>query len=165
MTPPTASQPDRDGNTPVSIASSNTVVTDLCPATVSKATITGIKKGTPKIDLGLKGNGGTPFTSESLTLPKGLSVKGLKSKDLKVSGAKLKSVSGRGTKVTVNFKSKTKAATVDFVKGVFATSKLKKSVTRHKTKSLMIKYTVKYAPATAAAANSTVFSVTVKHIS
>jgi hypothetical protein len=153
------------GNTPVAITSSNTVVTDLCPATVSKATITGIKKGAPKLDLGLKGNGGTPFTSESLTLPKGLSVKGLKSKDLKVSGAKLKSVSGRGTKVTVNFKSKTKAATVDFVKGVYATSKLKKAVTRHKTKSLTIKYTVKYAPATAAAANSSVLSVTVKHLS
>jgi hypothetical protein len=151
--------------TAVNIASSNTVVTDLCPATVSKAKITGIKKGKPAVDLGLRGNGGTPFTSESITLPKGLSFKGLKKKDLKVSGAKLKSVSGRGTKVTVNFKSKTKAATVDFIKGVFATSKLKKAVTRHKTKSLVLKYTTKYAPATAAAANSTVFSVTVKHIS
>ena len=50
------------------------------------------------VDLGLKGNGGTPFTSESITLPSGLSVKGLKSKDLKVSGAKLKSVSARGAR-------------------------------------------------------------------
>jgi hypothetical protein len=150
---------------PVSIASTNTVVTDLCPATVSKAKITGIKKGAPMVDLGLRGNGGTPFTSESITLPSGLSVKALKSKDLKVSGAKLKSVSGRGTKVTVNFKSKTKAATVDFLKGVVASSKLKKAVTRHKTKSLTIKYTTKYAPATAAAANSSVLSVTVKHLS
>jgi hypothetical protein len=149
----------------VNLAGANTVVTDLCPATVSKATITGIKKGAPKVDLGLKGNGGTPFSSESITLPSGLSVKALKSKDLKVSGAKLKSVSGRGAKVTVNFKSKTKAATVDFLKGVVASSKLKKAVTRHKTKSLTIKYTTKYAPATAAAANSTVFSVIVKHLS
>ena len=39
----------------VSIASSNTVVTDLCPATVSKATITGIKKGTPTVELGAQG--------------------------------------------------------------------------------------------------------------
>ena len=122
----------------VSIASSNTVVTDLCPATVSKASITGIKKGTPKVDLGLKGNGGTPFTSRVDHAARGPLGQGTEGKDLKVSGAKLKSVSGRGTKVTVNFKSKTKAATVDFIKGVFATSKLKKAVTRHKTKSLVI---------------------------
>ena len=54
----------------------------------------------------------------------------MKAKDLKVSGAKLKSVSGKGAKVTVNFKSKTKSATVNFVKGVVASSKLKKAVTR-----------------------------------
>ena len=153
------------GNTPVAIASSNTVVTDLCPPTVSKAKITGIKKGKPMVDLGLKGNGGTLFTSESLTLPKGLSFKRLKNKDLKVFGARLKSVRGRGTKVTVNFRAKTRGVTVDFVKGVFASSKLKKAVRRHKTKSLTIKYTVRYVPAHAAAATSSVFSVTVKHLS
>jgi len=149
----------------VSIASTNTVVTDLCPPTVSKAKIIGIKKGKPMVDLGLRGNGGTLFTSESLTLPKGLSFKRLKNKDLKVFGARLKSVRGRGTKVTVNFRAKTRGVTVDFVKGVFASSKLKKAVRRHKTKSLTIKYTVRYVPAHAAAATSSVFSVTVKHLS
>ena len=85
---------------------------------------------------------------------------------MKVSGgAKLKSVSGHGTKVTVNFKAKTKAATVDFVKGVFASSKLKKAVLRHKTKSLALKYTVRYVPTGTAAVTSSVLSVTVKHIS
>jgi hypothetical protein len=153
------------GNTAVTIASSNTVVTDLCPPTVTKARITGIKRGKPTVTLGLKGNGGTPFTSESITLPKGLSFKGLKAKDVKVSGARLKSVSGHGTKVTVNFKAKTRAATVDFVKGVFASSTLKKAVQRHKTKSLVLKYSVRYVPTGTAPVTSSVLSVTVKHIS
>jgi hypothetical protein len=150
------------GNSPVSFGSTATVVTDICAPTGSvKFAVS--KSGTPSASVTLKGNGGTPFTSATITLPSGVSAKGLKSKDLKVTGAKVKSVSG-GSKVTVNFKSKTKSATITFVKGLTISSKLIKSIAKHKTKSLTIKFTVKYAPTGAPAATSTAGSVTVKHL-
>ena len=95
---------------------------------------------------------------ESIALPSGFSVKALKSKDLKVSGAKLKSVSGRDLKVTVNFKSKTKAATVDFLKGVVASLEAEEG--GHPAPQPFADDQVhhQYAPATAAATNSTSFS-------
>lgn len=148
------------GNSPVTFGSTRTVVTDLCAPTTSGVKIAGIKKDAPTVNMTLKGNGGSQFTNAVITLPSGITAKGLKAKDLKIKGAKLKSVSGKGAKVTVTFKSKTKSATVDFVKGLVASSKLEKSVTKKKTKSLAIKFTVKYATAT-----STAGSVTVKKLS
>lgn len=149
-----------DGGT-VNFASTKTAVTDLCAPT--GAVKFAVKRTGPSFSVTLKGNGGTPFTSATISLPSGVSAKGLKTKDLKVTGAKLKSVRG-GSKVTVNFKSKTKRATIEFVKGLKISSKLVKSIARHKTKSLTVKFTVKYAPTGAAAATSTPGSVTVKHL-
>jgi hypothetical protein len=148
------------GNTPVALASTPTVVTNLCAPTTGKTTITGIKKGVPAVNITLKGNGGSKFSNAVITLPTGISAKGLKAKDLKVSGAKLKSVKASGAKVTVTFKSATKSATVNFAKGLSVTKKLKTAVTKKKTKSLAIKFTVKYATAA-----STGGSVTVKKLS
>jgi hypothetical protein len=93
-----------------------------------------------------------------------VSAKGLKAKDLKVAGGKVKSVSG-GSKVTINFKSKTKSTTVKFLKGLSISAKLGKSIAKHKTKSLTLKYTVKYAQAGHPAATSTAGSTTVKKLS
>jgi hypothetical protein len=65
-----------------------------------------------------------------------------------------------GAKVTVTLKSATKSATVNFATGLSVTKKLETAVTKKKTKSLAIKFTVKYAIAT-----STAGSVTVKKLS
>lgn len=148
----------------VPLAASPTVVTDECPA-IAAARIRGIKHGKPSLRITLKGNGGTPFTSEMLTLPSGLSAKGLKAKDLKVIGAKVKSVSGKGAKVTITFRSKTASANVLFKAGLVASSKLVRSVSKHKTKSLKLTYSVEYAPTGAAAAASTATTLTVKGLS
>jgi hypothetical protein len=148
------------GTTPVALASTRTVVTNLCAPTTGKTTITGIKNGLPAVNIMLKGNGGSKFSNAVITLPTGITAKGLKAKDLKVSGAKLKSVKASGAKVTVTFKSATKSATVNFAKGLSVSKKLKTAVTKKKTKSLAIKFTVKYATAA-----STAGSVTVKKLS
>jgi len=148
------------GTAPVNFATTNTVVTDVCAPTTGTTKITGIKNDAPVVDITLKGNGGSKFTNAVITLPSGLTANGLKAKDLKVSSAKLKNISAKGAKVTVNFKSATASATVDFIKGLKVTSKLETSVTKKKTKSLAIKFTVKYATAT-----STAGSVTVKKLS
>jgi hypothetical protein len=145
-------------NTPVSIASTPTVVTDLCAPTTGTTTIAGIKKDAPTVGITLKA--GSAFSNAVITLPSGFSAKGLKTKDLKVTGAKIKSLKASGAKVTITFKSATKNATIKFVKGLSVTKKLETAVTKKKTKSLAIKFTVKYATVTSTAA-----SVTVKKLS
>jgi len=148
----------------VNVAGANTVVTDLCPATVSKASITGIKKGTR----GRPWPQGQRRYAVHLRVahaPEGPLSQGTEEQGPEGLGRQAQERQRQGHQGHGQLQVQDQAATVDFIKGVFATSKLKKAVTRHKTKSLIIKYTTKYAPATAAAANSTVFSVTVKHIS
>jgi hypothetical protein len=146
------------GNTPVSIASTPTVVTNLCAPTTGTTSIAGIKKGAPTVGITLKA--GSKFSNAVITLPSGFSAKGLKTKDLKVTGAKIKSLKASGAKVTITFKSATKNATIKFLKGLSVTKKLETAVTKKKTKSLAIKFTVKYATVT-----STAGSVTVKKLS
>lgn len=148
----------------LAMAATPTKVADECSPKAA-ASIGGIKQGKPAVRIHLTGNGGTRFTSETITLPSGLSAKGLKAKDLKVTGARLKSVSGKGRTLVVTFRSATRSATVSFNKGLAVTGKLKTAVIKRRTRSLALKYTVKYAPAGARAASSTVATVTVKKLS
>jgi len=141
--------------------SNPTAVTDECVP--SGAVKFAVKRTGPTFSVTVKANGSTPFKATTISLPSGITAKGLKAKDLKVTGAKLKSVSG-SSKVTVAFKSATKSATIQFVKGVKVSSKLLKSIAKHKTKSLKVKFTVTYAPTGAPTATSAAGSVTVKHL-
>ena len=145
------------GDTPVALASTPTVVTDLCAPT-GAISISGIKKGAPKVAVTLKA--GSKFSSAVITLPTGFSTKGLKLKDLRLSGAKIKSLKASGGKVTVTFKSATKSATVTLLKGLSVTKKLETAIVKKKTKSLAVKFTVKYGSVTSA-----VGTVTVKKLS
>jgi len=141
-----------------------TKVTDLCAPTAA-ASLRGVKTGHATFRVRLVGNGGTRFTSETLTLPSGVSTRGIKAKDVKVTGARLRSIKGKGRTIVVNFRSKTKSATIAIKGGLTANRKLLKQLTKKKPKPFPIKYTVKYAPTGAKAANSTVATVTIKKFS
>lgn len=141
------------GTTAVAVASTRTVVTNLCVPT-GKITITGIRKGAPQVAVTLKA--GSKFSNVVITLPSGFSAKGLKAKYLKLSGSKIKSLKASGGKVTVTFKSATKSATVDFLKGLSVTKKLETAIAKKKTKSLAIKFTVKYGTVVSTAGTITV---------
>jgi hypothetical protein len=149
----------------VPFTATDTVVTDVCAPKVGATKIAGIKKGAPTLKIAIKSDGSTKFNQATITLPKGLTAKGLKAKGLKVSGAKLKSVTGKGAKVTLNFKSATKSATVSVASGLVASAKLKTAIAKHKTKSLTMKFTVKYVPTGMAATTSSATSITVKGLS
>jgi hypothetical protein len=133
---------------PVPLTASPTKVTDNCTVptklTASKGSASGTRKGKPAFGFKLTDN--KDFSSFTVTLPKGFSYSKFSTKDLKVTGGKVRKVSAKGTKLTVTLKSATKSVTAKLSKGIKETKSAKKdkSVTlklgaSSKTASLKIK--------------------------
>lgn len=105
------------GNTAVGLSSIPTTVTNECPATVSKPSLSGLKTGKPAAKFTIKGAAGAKFKTATITLPKGVS-----GKKAKIAGAKVKV---KGQNLDVTFK---KAASSETVKitGLTGSAKLLK---------------------------------------